>query len=91
MELLPVNYTFRVSYGGSSIQKPQNTDSDPAVVFHTGQAHSDSATAIQYYAGGWKTFIQDMELLPGNYAIKFNDGTPQTTYTLSVNTINNIH
>jgi hypothetical protein len=33
--LLPVNYTFRVSYGGASLQKQQNVGSDPVVVFQT--------------------------------------------------------
>ncbi len=91
MELLPVNYTFRVSYGGASVQKVQDVSANQLVVFQTGQVHSTSATATQYYANGWKTFTQDMELLPGSYAFKFNDGTPQTTYPLSAGIANIIH
>ena len=91
MELLPTNYTFRVSYGGASIQKKQDVSSDPAVVFQTVVVHSDSETATQYYASGWQTFTQDMELLPAAYTFKFSDGTPQTKYTLAAGGVNHIH
>lgn len=91
MELLPTSYTFRVSYGGASVQKQQNVNADQLVVFQTGQVHSDSAAATQYYAGGWKTVVQDMELLPASYPFKFNDGTPQTTYPLTAGVVNHIH
>jgi hypothetical protein len=91
MELLPVNYTFRVSYAGASTQKQQNVASNPAVVFQTGQVHSDSATATQYYASGWKPFTQDMELLPSSYTFRFNDGTTQTIINIIAATNNSIH
>jgi predicted nucleic acid-binding Zn ribbon protein len=35
MELLPVNYTFKVSYLGASMQKTQNVAENSKVVFHT--------------------------------------------------------
>ena len=91
MELLPVSYAFRVSYAGASMQKSQNVSSEPEVVFNTAQVHSVTNTCTQYYASGWKTFTQDMELLPGNYAFLFNDGTPQTSSTIVAGTVNNIH
>jgi hypothetical protein len=91
MELLPTNYTFRVSYGGASVQKKQDVSSDPNVVFQTVAVHSDSGTATQYYAGGWQTFTQDMELLPGGYPFRFSDGTPQTAITLTEGGVNHIH
>jgi hypothetical protein len=91
MELLPTNYTFRVSYGGASVQKKQDVSSDPNVVFQTVAVHSDSGTATQYYAGGWQTFTQDMELLPVAYPFRFSDGTPQTAITLTEGGANHIH
>jgi hypothetical protein len=91
MELLPTSYTFRVTYGGASVQKQQDVSSDPNVVFQTGSVHSDSGTATQYYASGWQTFTQDMQLLPGNYPFRFSDGTPQTTLTITAGTVNHIH
>ena len=91
MELLPVSYPFRVFYGGASQQKSQNVGSDPNVVFETGIVHSDSGTAIQYYASGWHTFTQDMELLPGSYPFRFSDGQPQTSYSIGAGVTTHIH
>jgi hypothetical protein len=91
MELLPVSYSFRVSYAGASKEKSQNVGSDAAVVFQTGQAHSDSDNCTQYYASGWKAFTQDMELLPVKYAFRFSDGFPETSYTIVAATTNPIH
>ena len=91
MELLPTTYTFRVRYGGASVQLKQDVRADASVVFQTVAVHSDSATATQYYASGWQTFTQDMELLPGNYPFRFSDGTPQTTVTLTAGAVNHIH
>ena len=91
MELLPLTYTFRVSYAGASVEKSQNVASNPVVVFQTGKVNSDSGRCTQYYASGWKTFIQSMELLPGNYAFLFNDGFPQTAYLIVAGVVNSIH
>ena len=90
MEMLPTTYTFRVTYGGASVQKKQDVSNDPDVVFQTGSVHSDSGTATQYYASGWQTFTQDMELLPGDYPFRFSDGTPQTTFTVTAGNVNHI-
>jgi len=90
MELLPVSYSFRVSYAGASKEKSQNVGSDAVVVFQTGQVHSDSGKCTQYYASGWKAFTQDMELLPVSYAFRFSD-FPETSYAIVAATTNHIH
>jgi hypothetical protein len=91
MELLPLRYKFKVSYVGASIAKYQDVSTNQTVVFQTGQVHSDSGTCTHYYASGWKTFTQDMELLPVRYKFKFNDGTPETYYTVAAGTVTHIH
>ncbi|MGQ9556143.1 MAG: CFI-box-CTERM domain-containing protein, partial [Anaerolineae bacterium] len=91
MELLPVNYNFRVSYAGASQEKSQNVATNSTVVFQTALAtmklldssNNELAGAAQYYASGWKTFGNGttpatMELLPVNYSFKvFYSGASQ--------------
>jgi hypothetical protein len=91
MELLPLTYNFGISYAGAGQQKSQNVASDPNVVFRTVQVHSDSGKCTSYYAGGWKTFTQDMQLLPGTYTFRFSDGTASTSYMLVVGAVMHIH
>ena len=87
MELLPVNYPFRVSYGGASMQKSQNVGDDPIVIFNTVEVSmklldshgAELAGDGQYYASGWKTFgttqtTATMELLPVNYPFRVSYG-----------------
>jgi hypothetical protein len=90
-ELLPGNYTFSMNYAFARQEKAQSITSDPIVVFQTGQVHSDSDSCTYYYAGGWRAFTQDMELIPGTYTFRFNDTTPDTPYTITTGTVNYIH
>ena len=67
-ELLPKSYTFRMAYGGASLEETQNVGSDGTVQFQTRAvqvALRDSAGnlgtlpgegSVKYYAAGWRTF-----------------------------------
>ncbi|MBI5955132.1 MAG: right-handed parallel beta-helix repeat-containing protein [Chloroflexi bacterium] len=79
-EMLPVKYTFLVTYAGKGLVKTQDVASNPVVIFKTKQvtmkllnkARVEVAGAAEYYVDGWKTFgsgvtTTSMELLPSTY------------------------
>jgi hypothetical protein len=64
-ELLPIKYTFRMTYGYANNEKAQNTDSNAVVTFQTvnavvqlknSQGNTLDIGTVQYNAGGWKNF-----------------------------------
>lgn len=87
------SYTFHVNYEGTSMDKTQDTGTDPLVTFRTvnvkvqlkdSQGTPLSGGTVSYYgAGGWKSFGDvtggevSKELLPGSYT--FNMGYEGTS------------
>jgi hypothetical protein len=85
-ELLPITYTFKVTYDGSSVSKKQDISNDYVVVFSTVQVvvrlqNSSSVPLsggnVSFYSGGWKFFgLTDIngevkkEILPVSYTFR---------------------
>jgi photosystem II stability/assembly factor-like uncharacterized protein len=86
-ELLPANYTFRISYASATKDRQQNIGTNSIVVFNTMSANvqlknsqgvlMDQGT-VQYYFNAWKTFgsttngVVSKELLPASYTFRMN-------------------
>jgi hypothetical protein len=102
-ELLPLTYSFRMSYGYASLDKSQNVGTDATVIFQTVPATvqlKNSAGAfidqgtVQYYAGAWREFgktangVASKELLPLSYSFRMTHEYVTLDKTQNVGTSN---
>ena len=98
-ELLPVKYTFRLTYCGSTVNTAQNVDSNATVVFSTvlctvNVTNSSGSllnnATVSYNAVGWKVIgtttngIVTIELLPAKIQFRAAYGSKQQSVTQDV-------
>jgi hypothetical protein len=84
-ELLPIKYTFRITYNSATVSKAQNIDSNAIVLFQTVNVSVQLKNSlgnlidqgvVQCNSGGWKDFgttsnvIANKELLPAKYTFR---------------------
>ncbi|MFZ1400004.1 MAG: right-handed parallel beta-helix repeat-containing protein, partial [Candidatus Promineifilaceae bacterium] len=75
IELLPLNYKFRMEYGGAANEFYQNVGSDTAVTFTATKFEYVSTETVKYYASGWKTVTGPIYMLPGTYRFQIGSET----------------
>jgi PKD repeat protein len=90
LELLPVQYSFSMTYKGGITQEAQDISLNPLVTFQTGNVVSSSGNCTQYYANGWKAFTSGIQLLPASYSFSYTGGSPTRVINITAGIVNTI-
>jgi hypothetical protein len=101
-ELLPLNYRFRMKYGGGTAYQTQDVGTDPTVTFQTRlvtvtlktcKGEGIAGGEVKYYASGWKDLGTTnesgqvtKELLPLRYRFRMKYGGATVYETQDVGT-----
>jgi hypothetical protein len=72
----------RMSRNGVTAEKSQDISADPVIVFQTGRVRSTSGACTHYWNGSEWRPPYGGEFLPQTYTFRFDDGTPDTEYTV---------